>query len=256
MHRSCVSLLFRPSSLGHRRGLASSVAAFVCGACGTSHPKWAGRCGSCLAYNSLTETRPVGGSASVSPLAQSKTKLRRLRAAAESAPSPSTWVSGGAGAGDGTLPERVHVSAELAADAKHVARRQRLPIVGSTEVQRVFGGGLMPGSLTLLAGDPGIGKSTLVMQLARWLGQALANNPTTATPNVLYVSGEETPQQLRSRAERLGMVDAHNVYVYVCRWPPSLVNAQVWIGKVQWCRDHMWTNCLRAGYYGTKVTLM
>jgi predicted ATP-dependent serine protease len=163
-----------------------------------------------MSYNSLVETRPIG-SASASPLAQSKTKLRTLRAAAETSP-PSTWVAGAAG-GDGTQPERLHVNAELASDAKHVARHKRLPIVGSTEVQRVFGGGLTPGSLTLLAGDPGIGKSTLVMQLANWLGQALADNPSTASKNVLYVSGEETPQQLRSRAERLGVVDAHNVYV-------------------------------------------
>jgi DNA repair protein RadA/Sms len=81
--------------------------------------------------------------------------------------------------------------------------RTRIP-TGIGEVDRVLGGGIVPGSVTLLGGDPGIGKSTLMMQIAA----ALAPLP------ILYVSGEESPRQIRLRAERLGFAPASNLLVF------------------------------------------
>ncbi|MFM7687716.1 MAG: DNA repair protein RadA [Actinomycetota bacterium] len=128
---------------------------YRCEECGAATPKWSGRCASCEAWNTLVE---------------------ELEAAGSGAPS----LLGGAT----PLP-----IGEIAADGA-------TPIAtGIAEVDRVLGGGLVPGSVTLLGGEPGIGKSTLLLQLlARWRGRSL------------YVSAEESAQQVRMRAERLDAV--------------------------------------------------
>ncbi len=127
---------------------------YVCSDCGSGHPKWAGRCAACSAWNSLVEEEP--------PLTSS--------------------VVGAA-----AMAQRIGEVDPLAAAPS---------ATGLSELDRVLGGGLVAGSVTLLGGEPGIGKSTLLMQLlAAWQGPSL------------YVTGEESAQQVRQRAERLGVGD-------------------------------------------------
>lgn len=128
-----------------------------CDACGAAHPKWAGRCPSCDAWNTLIE---------------------EIRSPADDAAS-----AAGAEAGP----------AAVACPISEVDVCGAAPCpTGIGELDRVLGGGLVPGSVTLLGGEPGIGKSTLLLQLlARWPGRSL------------YVSAEESAHQVRSRAARL-----------------------------------------------------
>jgi len=145
--------------------VAAPRSEYVCQQCGTSTPRWAGQCPSCEAWNTLVETvivtRPArGGSA------------RR------------TGVSG---------------PSQLATPIQAVSSAEASRLVsGITEVDRVLGGGLVPGSIVLFGGDPGVGKSTLLLQLAAKVAGAGAST--------LYVSGEESAAQLRGRAERIGAV--------------------------------------------------
>lgn len=137
--------------------MASSRAKLVhvCSECGTSHPKWSGRCSGCGDWNTLVEDVEVSGTVDA-PMA------------ASSRPGPTRIGDVGTEHGD-------PVSTTIG------------------ELDRVLGGGLVAGSVTLLGGEPGIGKSTLLLQLlAGWSG------PT------LYVTAEESAQQVKRRAERLG----------------------------------------------------
>ena len=129
---------------------------FVCSACGAEAPKWQGRCGACGAWNSLSET---------AVLLTGRTPLRV--AAAESTPMEDVM----------SVPARLMPS-------------------GSHEVNRVLGGGIVAGSVILLGGDPGIGKSTLALQIAHHCGHPEAP--------ALYCTGEESLEQLALRARRLG----------------------------------------------------
>lgn len=144
-----------------------SSSRFVCDACGASSPKWAGQCADCGAWNTLTETR---------------VDLRRSPALERSR------KVGFAGA-----------SAALTSLSKvEVAETPRLPS-GIGELDRVLGGGWVPGSTVLIGGDPGIGKSTLILQAASLLDAG--GHP------VVYVSGEESPAQIAMRARRLDVRD-------------------------------------------------
>jgi DNA repair protein RadA/Sms len=131
---------------------------YRCGECATAYPKWAGRCPSCEAWNSMVEDVEVP-----------EPDLATLLAAGVAAtPMPISEVDTVVG---GPRP------------------------TGIDELDRVLGGGLVPGSVTLLGGEPGIGKSTLLLQLA------------AAWPlRTLYVSAEESAQQVRLRAERLSAI--------------------------------------------------
>jgi DNA repair protein RadA/Sms len=139
---------------------------FVCQECGAQSPKWLGKCSDCGAWNSLVEERPV----------ESVAGAGAHRYA----------LAGGASA------------ARLYADIEtgHHARLS----TGIDEFDRVLGGGVVPGSLVLLGGEPGIGKSTLLLQAA-------ANMARRIGP-VLYSSGEESEHQVKSRGERLDVGDA------------------------------------------------
>ena len=146
--------------------MGKSRSVFRCTECGADQPKWGGRCDSCGAWNSLVE-EPVGR------------KVGRLEGWKETAAIP------------------VQLSN---LQTTSVARYR----TGLAEFDFVLGGGIVPGSVTLVGGEPGIGKSTLLMQCA-----ARLESQGVAT---LYVSGEESPEQLRLRADRL-TEDAGGIHV-------------------------------------------
>jgi len=139
--------------------------AYVCQQCGSTSPKWAGQCPSCGAWNALVET------------------LVTPRTAARGGARASSLAAGAA-------------AIEPIGEVRS-AEEQRLAS-GIGEVDRVLGGGFVPGSIVLFGGDPGIGKSTLLLQLAARLAGAGAS--------ALYVTGEESAAQVRGRAERVGAV--------------------------------------------------
>jgi DNA repair protein RadA/Sms len=146
---------------------------FFCSACGNEEPRWFGRCPSCGAWNTAAEA----------PAAPAKTGAAAKSSRARWAP------AGAAGAARGPRPlADVDVAAAKRAGT------------GLSELDRVLGGGVVPGSLILVGGDPGIGKSTLMLQLAGSLASRGAP--------VLYVSGEESEEQVRLRAARLGEIPA------------------------------------------------
>jgi DNA repair protein RadA/Sms len=136
---------------------------FVCQNCGAASPKWQGQCATCGEWNTLV---------------------------AEAAPTARAAKQGGLRA------VRADVSTSLAAEA--VVDTPRMA-TGSAELDRVLGGGLVLGSVTLIGGDPGIGKSTLMLQAAAALN---------ALGPVLYATGEESLKQVALRARRLGLQDA------------------------------------------------
>src|SRR5688572_2832701 len=148
--------------------MKSPKSVFVCQECGAQAPKWTGRCADCGAWNSLVEERPASDTA--------------LAGRAEN-----RYGQFGAGS-----------NAKLYADI-NVVNAQRLT-TGIDEFDRVLGGGVVPGSLVLIGGEPGIGKSTLLLQAA-------AHFARTFGP-VLYSSGEESEHQIKSRGERLGVENA------------------------------------------------
>ncbi len=143
-------------------GKKSAKSVYVCSSCGASFPKWAGQCSECKAWNVLEEsvTAPASGN---SPRFAGYT---------------------------GEVASQVFTlsSVESAAETRSSS--------GSNELDRVLGGGVVNGSVVLIGGDPGIGKSTLLTQtLAR----------LSASMKTLYVSGEESPRQIALRAQRLGL---------------------------------------------------
>jgi DNA repair protein RadA/Sms len=144
--------------------MARDGAVFVCQSCGAVHTKWAGQCPACGAWNTLVEelqSRPPGA---LAPAKGAKTR-------------------GLAFAG---LQDQVAAPARIA--------------TGIEEFDRVCGGGVVPGSAILLGGDPGVGKSTLLLQVA---ASAARHGRACA-----YISGEEAVEQIRSRAQRMGLADA------------------------------------------------
>jgi len=138
--------------------------AFVCGQCGHRSVKWFGRCPGCGAWDSLTETRE-----------------------GQTAVNDRPW-----------LGETLRPISQV--DLKHVHRRPS----GLSEVDRLLGGGLIPGAVILFGGEPGIGKSTLLLQMA----ESMAREAGT----ILYVSGEESEGQVKLRATRIG-ADSERLYV-------------------------------------------
>ncbi|MBD5257899.1 MAG: DNA repair protein RadA [Barnesiella sp.] len=143
--------------------------AWFCSNCGAQSPKWAGRCPECGEWNTMTEERVTtqrGASKSIGPARMSKSKPRKV-SEIEALEEP-----------------RIHMPSE--------------------ELNRVLGGGLVAGSMVLIGGEPGIGKSTLVLQ----------NILSIKSRRILYVSGEESATQLKMRADRIGRL-SDNCYI-VC----------------------------------------
>lgn len=142
--------------------MAKAVTRYICQECGSAQSKWMGRCPDCGEWNTLVETIVERKSV--------HTRRRALTPAHQSQP-------------------------QLLRDV--VADGFKRASLAMDELDRVLGGGLVPGSLVLIGGDPGIGKSTLLLQASG--AMAAADKP------VLYVSGEESAQQIKLRAERLGL---------------------------------------------------
>src|SRR5215471_9541165 len=145
--------------------MAKTQARYACQECGAVYPKWAGRCEACSAWNSLVEEL------------------------ARSGPPKSLAKSLG---GSGQSLDFVALRGESAQAPRH--------LTGIAELDRVCGGGLVPGSAILVGGDPGIGKSTLLLQAAA----AVAVGGGAAA----YITGEEAIDQVRLRARRLGVEGA------------------------------------------------
>jgi DNA repair protein RadA/Sms len=140
---------------------------FICQECGSQSPKWQGRCADCGAWNSFVEERVAE-------------------------------TIGGPQAHRYALPGIATPGAKKYADVE-ASRATRLS-TGIGEFDRVLGGGIVPGSLVLLGGEPGIGKSTLLLQAAAHFARSVGP--------VLYASGEESEHQIKSRGDRLGIGDA------------------------------------------------
>ncbi|PWJ14531.1 DNA repair protein RadA [Ruminococcus flavefaciens] len=151
--------------------MAKSKYIYTCNQCGYESTKWNGKCPSCGAWNSFEEDiadiSPAGG---------------RAAASQEAAPDLSD-----------SILELEDIGAD--SDVRYDT--------GIGELNRVLGGGLVKGSLVLLGGEPGIGKSTILLQICQFLGE---------DHSVLYVSGEESARQIKLRAQRLG-VDTENLYI-------------------------------------------
>lgn len=141
-----------------------SKSIYVCQNCGATSPRWAGKCTACGEWNSIVEETDAGPPPGSGVTRQSKgrvVKLETLKGSTASAPRFATGIA---------------------------------------ELDRVTGGGIVPGSAILIGGEPGIGKSTLLLQLAANLGKS--------SRRAVYFSGEEAVAQVRLRAERLGLADA------------------------------------------------
>ena len=148
--------------------MAKSRYVYTCNQCGFETTKWNGKCPSCGAWNSFEEDV-----ADISPASKSN---------APAAPDLSESI---------LELESIGVDSDVRYDT------------GISELNRVLGGGLVKGSLVLLGGEPGIGKSTILLQICQFLGEE---------HSILYISGEESARQIKLRAQRLG-VDSENLYI-------------------------------------------
>lgn len=165
-----------------------SKSVYVCSECGYETPRWLGQCPSCSEWNTMNE--------------EIKTAVKESTAKKSLLSNRSRAVS----------------LSEITSDTDHRYD------TGLTELNRVLGGGLVKGSIVLLSGDPGIGKSTILLQICEYLGKGL---------NILYVSGEESAHQIKMRASRLSVstkslsvlceTDAQYISEYILSEKPDVV---------------------------------
>ena len=148
--------------------MAKIKSVYVCSQCGYESPKWYGKCPSCGEWNTMEEE--------IKDTSKSVPVAKKATLSSYSAPASINEIS--------------------------TENEQRYD-TGCKELNRVLGGGIVKGSLILLGGDPGIGKSTVLLQICQFLGNSL---------KILYISGEESKRQLKLRADRLG-VDSDNLFV-------------------------------------------
>ena len=146
--------------------MAQTKTIYTCQSCGAQSPKWLGKCSACNEWNTYVEE-----------IVEKKQSTGKL----------SVQISG---------------NQPITLENIEMARTQRIS-VGIEEFNRVLGGGIVPGSLILLGGDPGIGKSTLALQLALGLNGK----------KILYISGEESLQQIKLRAERLSNAKSNCLFL-------------------------------------------
>ena len=148
--------------------MAKIKSVYICSECGYESPKWYGKCPSCGEWNTMNEE--------IKETAKTSSSISHSRVS------------------NYTKPLTID---EISTEDEHRYD------TGSKELNRVLGGGIVKGSLILLGGDPGIGKSTVLMQICQYMGDSL---------KILYVSGEESKRQLKLRAIRLG-VNSPNLFV-------------------------------------------
>ena len=139
---------------------------YVCTQCGETSPRWLGRCPSCGAWNTMTE---------------------------DVVAEPAKPVAGRSGASAARVPGQTTLTAHTLKNISTTEEKSRI-VTGIGELDRVLGGGIVLGSVTLIGGEPGIGKSTILLQLC---------GEVSRTKNVLYVTGEESVRQIKLRAVRL-----------------------------------------------------
>ncbi|MBX9707943.1 MAG: DNA repair protein RadA [Caulobacteraceae bacterium] len=144
--------------------MARDGAIYVCQSCGAVHGKWSGQCGACGQWNTIVEESRSAPPGALKPAATARSRGLAFESLLSETPEPPRIVT------------------------------------GVTEFDRVCGGGVVPGSAILLSGDPGVGKSTLLLDVA---GRA-----ALAGKRVAYISGEEAIEQIRSRAKRMGLSSA------------------------------------------------
>jgi DNA repair protein RadA/Sms len=144
--------------------MARDGAIYVCQSCGAVHGKWSGQCGACGQWNTIVEENRSAPPGALKPAATARSRGLAFESLQSETPEPPRIVT------------------------------------GVTEFDRVCGGGVVPGSAILLSGDPGVGKSTLLLDVA---GRA-----ALASKRVAYISGEEAIEQIRSRAKRMGLSSA------------------------------------------------
>jgi len=212
---------------------------YVCQSCGHINAKWLGRCPGCEAWNTLVEERiqpQVAESSLAAVRSEFKTlggKARAVRQSVDDAEESAFFAkeeralaregrSGvaldsfphGTSISRGNAPDWVPLEEEPASGATSARHANdigrdthRRIATGMGELDRVLGGGLIPDSFILLGGDPGIGKSTLLLQMARGV---IASGPDL---RILYVSGEESIEQIRGRARRLGIESRGRIYL-------------------------------------------
>jgi len=143
---------------------------YVCSECGAQSAKWSGKCSYCGKWNTLEEETVLSGGSKGQDVFLDTVSLEY------------------------TEPKNIN---DIGTEDEHRY------FTGVSELDRVLGGGLVKGSLVLLSGDPGIGKSTLLLQICKYLCEGL---------KVLYVSGEESARQIKLRAQRLS-VESENLYL-------------------------------------------
>jgi DNA repair protein RadA/Sms len=151
-----------------------SKPSFYCTSCGTDHIKWVGQCSVCAEWNTVKEFRV-----------------------------PKFAASGRSAGNDKRRAEDSMVKPMLMQDINLNESTSRL-FVRSSELHRVLGGGIVKGSVVLMAGDPGVGKSTMLMQIGCDTIK-MYKDQLNEHISVIYISGEETLEQLASRAQRLGL---------------------------------------------------
>lgn len=166
-----------------------SKSVYICSECGYETPRWLGQCPNCNEWNTLNEE--------IKTVVKETAKKNSLL---------------------GSNRAKAYPLAEIKADTSHRYN------TGLTELNRVLGGGLVKGSIVLLSGDPGIGKSTILLQICEYLGEGL---------KILYVSGEESAHQIKLRASRLNVAtenlsilcetDAQYICEYILSEKPDVV---------------------------------
>ena len=226
------------SSPSQRKAMGKSgsgdATVHVCTNCGAEYVKWMGRCSTCQEWNTIQEFR-VGRGGAADSIGGNSSKSRPIFGSTRGLGAdidnesgdrrPSSWLTGINSMQNDFYNEPVRITdvyKQLGYNDKDfndhdtmISREKRIYIPGDEELNNVLGGGLMPGSLTLLGGDPGVGKSTLLLQMAgqvaslstppRGIGMGADDESVLHYGPVLYVSGEENSVQIASRAMRLGI---------------------------------------------------
>ncbi len=171
--------------------MAKTKISYFCQSCGAQADKWAGKCNSCGSWNTIVEE-----------IVHKETKNNRLQVF--------------------TKNENGGSNKSILLQDVGTIEHPRIPVAGK-ELTRVLGGGIVPGSLVLFGGEPGIGKSTLMLQVALRLKHL----------KILYVSGEESEQQIKMRADRIGITtencfilqetNTQNIFLQINEVQPQLV---------------------------------